>query len=311
VQADGTDASAESDDIEVRVVTASVSPQERDRLTSSVSVISADEIDFLRYDNVTGLLRLAPGVHMEQPGSRGGRSSIYLRGLDPNQTVILVDGIRMGDPNNNLGGSFDLSTLDTDSVERIEIVRGPLSAVHGSDALAGAINIITRTGREGDQLILDGSGGRYGYGRGLAIVRGQRGIFDASISGSFVDDGKPEADSSYRSGSLHASFGAELPHDAELRATLRFVDARSRAYPEASGGEKFAVIRKRDERKAQELGVGIVLAQRWNEDLDYQIGVTTTAAAKSATRLPSRRRPETLSPPFRHRARTTFSTAHE
>ena len=272
-RADSSDPAAESDDVEVLVVTASAAPQERDALTSSVTLISADEIDFLRYDNVTELLRLAPGVHIEQPGSRGGRSSIYLRGLDPNQTVILVDGIRMGDPNNNLGGSFDLSTLDADSVERIEIARGPLSAVHGSDALAGAINVITRKGRDGDQLILDGSGGRFGYGRGLAIVRGQRGVFDASLSGSFVNDGKPEADSTYRSGNLHASFGAELPHDAELRATLRFVDARSRAYPEGSGGQKFAVIRERDERKSQELSMGLVLEQRWNEDLDYQVGV--------------------------------------
>ena len=103
-QADSTDPAAESNDVEVLVVTASAAPRERSALTSSVTLISADEIDFLKYDNVTELLRLAPGIHIEQPGSRGGRSSIYLRGLDPNHTLILIDGIRMGDPNNNLGG---------------------------------------------------------------------------------------------------------------------------------------------------------------------------------------------------------------
>lgn len=266
-------AGASDPDMEERVVTATVAPEPRDELSSSVSVISGDEIRFLRYDNVADLLRLTPGLHVEQPGSRGARSSLYLRGLDPNQTLVMVDGVRLGDPNNSLGGSFDLSTLDTDSIERIEIVRGPISAVHGSDALAGAVNVITKDGRGPDEAVVDASGGRYGYGRGLAIVRGQRGRFDASVSGSYVDDGKPEADSSYRSGNLHASFGAELPRNADLRATLRYVNARSRAYPEASGGEKFAVIRERDERKARELSLSLGLDQRLDERLRYEVGV--------------------------------------
>ncbi|MBW2289503.1 MAG: TonB-dependent receptor, partial [Deltaproteobacteria bacterium] len=133
--------SDETGEMEVMVVTASSASRKRSDLTNSIDVIGEVEIELQRYDNVPELLRHVPGLHMEQPGSRGGRSSIYMRGLDPNQTVILVDGIRMNDPNNNLGGSFDLSTLDTDNVEQIEIVRGPLSAVHGSDALAGAINV--------------------------------------------------------------------------------------------------------------------------------------------------------------------------
>ncbi len=263
----------ESPILEERVVTASVTPQDRDTLTSSVSVISGEEIEFLKYDNVAEALRLTPGIHVEQPGSRGGRTSIYVRGLDPNQTVILVDGIRMGDPNNNLGGSFDLSTLDTDSVERVEFVRGPLSAVHGSDALAGAVNVITKRGRDGDSLSLDASGGRYGYGRGVAVVRGQRGIFDAMVSGSYVDDGKPEAASTYAAGNLHATLGVELPEGAELLASLRYVNAEARAFPEASGGEKFAVIRERDKRRYQELSFGLALDQEWNDDLSYQAGV--------------------------------------
>ena len=163
------------------VVTASSAPRDRADVTAAVSVIDGAEIEAKRYDNLPEMLRHVPGLHVEQPGSRGGRSSLYVRGLDPNQAVILVDGVPLNDPNNNLGGSFDLSTLDTDQVERIEVVRGPLSAVHGSAALAGAINVITKTGKAGDRVVLDGSGGRFGYGRGVVAVRGQRGIFDASV----------------------------------------------------------------------------------------------------------------------------------
>ena len=57
------------------------------------------------------------------------------------------------------------------------------------------------------------------YGRGLVIVRGQRGDLDGSLSGSYVDDGKPEGKSTYGAGSLHGNFGIALPHDADLRAT--------------------------------------------------------------------------------------------
>ena len=260
--------------IEERVVTASAAPRPVDGLAQSVTVIDGAEIERLKVDNVTGVLSLAPGVHVEQPGSRGARSSIYLRGLDPNQTLILVDGVRLGDPNNSLGGSFDLSTLDTDAIERIEIVRGPISAVHGSDALAGAVHIITKDGRDGPAAILDASGGRFGYGRGLAMVRGASGPFDAMLSGSFVDDGQPESDGRYRSGNVHGSFGVELPGDARLRTTLRYVNARSRAFPEASGGEEFAVNRERDRRRARELSLGAVLEQPLRDDLSYQVGAS-------------------------------------
>lgn len=277
--AETADSSDESDEVaspsatEEIVVTASATPHKRSDLTSSLTVVGEREIERSRYDNVSELLRHVPGVHLDQPGSRGGRSSIYLRGLDPNQTVILVDGIRLNDPNNNLGGSFDLSTLDTDNVERIEIVRGPLSAVHGSDAIAGAINVITKTGRSGDQRIVDASGGRFGYARGLAVMRGRRGIFDASLSGSIVEDGKPESDSTYRAGALNSSFGVELPGDAELRGTLRFSGSRSRAYPEFSGGEKYAVSRDRDRRRAYELSMGLTYDQRLNEKVETVFGI--------------------------------------
>lgn len=264
---------AVDDSVDRIVVTASRTPQPRAMVTSAVDVMSAEEIEFSRYDNVAELLRRFPGVHIEQPGSRGSRSSVYLRGLDPNHTVILVDGIRLNDSNNNLGGSFDLSTLDTDNVERIEIVRGPLSAVHGSDAIAGAINIITRTGRDGDEAIIDASGGRFGYARGVATLRGQRGIFDGSVSGSFVHDGEPESDSTFRSGNLNSSFGVELPGEANLRGTLRYVDAKSRAYPQASGGEKHAVFRDRDTRKARELSMGLVFDQPIGERFETKLGV--------------------------------------
>ena len=92
-------------------------------------------------------------MHVDQVGGRGGTGSLYMRGADPNYTLVLVDGVRVNDPTNARGGSFDFSTLDMADVERVEIARGPYSAVYGGDALAGVINIVTRHAPRGQRAM--------------------------------------------------------------------------------------------------------------------------------------------------------------
>ena len=135
-------------ELEPVVGTATVAPTPLGRTTAPVTVISHEQIAAQQATSVTELLRQVPGVHIDQAGARGGISSVYVRGSDPNFTVVLIDGVKVNDPTNSRGGSFDFSTLSTDNIERIEIVRGPLSAVYGSDALGGVIDIITRRGTE-------------------------------------------------------------------------------------------------------------------------------------------------------------------
>ena len=127
--------------LEPVIVTATVAPTPLDQTTAPVTIISREQIAAQQATSVTELLRQVPGVHIDQAGARGGISSVYVRGSDPNFTVVLIDGVKVNDPTNSRGGSFDFSTLSTDNIERIEIVRGPLSAVYGSGALSGVINI--------------------------------------------------------------------------------------------------------------------------------------------------------------------------
>jgi outer membrane cobalamin receptor len=128
-------------ELEPVVVTATVAPTPLGQTTAPVTIISREQIAVQQATGVTDLLRQVPGVHIDQAGARGGISSVYVRGSDPNFTVVLIDGVKVNDPTNSRGGSFDFSTLSTDNIERIEIVRSPLSAVYGSDALGGVINI--------------------------------------------------------------------------------------------------------------------------------------------------------------------------
>jgi outer membrane cobalamin receptor len=254
--------------LEPVVVTASREPQPWSQTPGTVSVITREEIERQRYQSVTDVLRHVPGVHVDQPGPRGSRSSIYTRGLDPNHTLVLIDGVRVNDPTNNRGGSFDLSGLDPAGVERIEVVRGPLSAVHGSDAIAGAVNIVTRTGREGDEALLDVSGGRFGTYRVRGEAGGRRGRADLSVAGAWVDEGDVHGWSDFRGGNLKAALGLDLPGNARLRAGLRFADTHEEAFPDDSGGPLFAEIRELEQRDGRELSAHVELTHAATEWLD-------------------------------------------
>ena len=254
------------------VVTASREPQPPEYAPGTFSVISREEIERGHYTSVVDILRRVPGLHVEQPGSRGGRASIYTRGLDPNHTLILIDGVRMNDPNNNRGGSFDLSTLDPAGVERIEISRGPISAVHGSAAIAGVINIITRTGRDAQEFLLDGSGGRWGVYRVVAEARGRVGFADLSVAGAWIDEGDPPDGQQYRGGNIKADVGLQLPAGASLRAMFRYADSESESFPDDSGGDAFAVIRTLEERDIREVGLHVEAAQKTGRWIDYTFG---------------------------------------
>jgi vitamin B12 transporter len=95
------------------------------------------------------------------------------------------------------GGSFDFSTLSTDNIERIEVVRGPLSAVYGSDTLGGVINIIARRGTGGPNGSVEVSAGRCGAYRTLLQANGTLSVRDYAVSGSYLDNGRPVEGSRY------------------------------------------------------------------------------------------------------------------
>ena len=144
------------------VVTGSRVAASADELGANVTVLTRADFDVEKPAKLADILRRVAGVHIDSVGGRGGTGSLYLRGADPNYTLVLVDGVRVNDPTNARGGSFDFSALDVADVERIEIARGPYSAVYGGDALAGVINIVTRHApREKTAATLDAMGGAF------------------------------------------------------------------------------------------------------------------------------------------------------
>ncbi|WP_455577424.1 TonB-dependent receptor plug domain-containing protein [Anaerosinus sp.] len=125
------------------IVSATRTQQEIKETPASVEVITREDIENLGADSVVSALKLAANVDITKAGMTGNKVSI--RGMNTSQTLILIDGRRMAGEDTSVTANFyELDRINLTNVERIEIVRGPVSSLYGSDALGGVINIITR-----------------------------------------------------------------------------------------------------------------------------------------------------------------------
>jgi vitamin B12 transporter len=148
------------------VVTASPTPRPARAVASHVTVLQGDELRRSGLTRVSEALRLVPGVSLVENGSFGSASSIFMRGGESDYVLVLVDGVQVNQP----GGAFDFSSLTLADVQRIEVVQGGASALYGSDAVSGVVNIITGTGGEGlttSAMVRAGSYGRLDWGAEL------------------------------------------------------------------------------------------------------------------------------------------------
>ncbi len=128
--------------IEKVVVSASKMSEAADEVTEDIEVFDASDIEELGARNLAELLQFASGVSIVSNGGIGKASSLYLRGLNSDKVLVLIDGVRFNDPSNIAGVDFWQIMLD--NVERVEIIKGAQSGIWGADAASGVINIITK-----------------------------------------------------------------------------------------------------------------------------------------------------------------------
>lgn len=225
--------------IEDVLVTGTFSPQPE--LTSSVSVLDAREIAALNKTTVADLLKTLPGLLVEEQGGPGGLTAVSVRGGEANFTLVLVDGVEVNDPTNSRGGGFDFANLNPNRIDRIEVVRGAQSAVYGSDAVAGVINIITRRPEEGHQQTASAEWGEDDYRDYGASALGTVGGFSYTAELAHRDDGEPVQGSERKSDSANLRLGWR-PGDAHaFNIGYRYLDGDRESYPEQSGGPEYAV----------------------------------------------------------------------
>lgn len=148
---------------DIENITVSATPIKMSETGSAVSVISREDILNSGTPNLVELLRSVPGFAVSQQGSSGAVAQVRVRGAEANQILVLIDGIEANDLSQ--GGEFDFSQVSTHDIQRIEIVRGPQSALWGGDAMAGVVHIITRPTGSGPKLSLQTEAGSFGTQR--------------------------------------------------------------------------------------------------------------------------------------------------
>jgi iron complex outermembrane receptor protein len=159
------------------VVTATATPVELDRVTRAITIITRDEISALPVHTIADLLRLTSSVDVRARGVRGVQTDFAIRGANFGQMLVLVDGVRLNDAQS--GHHNGDIPVPLDAVDRIEVLRGPASSLHGADAFGGTVNIITRRTADTSLLVQGGS-------FGLAAGRGQTGFAHGALRQTFA-----------------------------------------------------------------------------------------------------------------------------
>lgn len=163
------------------VVTATLEDEEGEDVPATVTVIDRQEIEDRQETSVAGLLRTVPGVTVSRSGSPGKATSVFVRGANSNQTLVLWNGVALNDP---YFGGFDWSFLPTEGVERVEVVRGPFSTLYGSQAIGGVVQVLTGGGLDSHRGVRASvEGGSDDYLRGAVSGGFRRGAFRFDVAG--------------------------------------------------------------------------------------------------------------------------------
>jgi iron complex outermembrane receptor protein/vitamin B12 transporter len=224
--------------------------------SASVTVVGQDLIRNCGCENVVELLRMAPSLHVSQSGVKGGMATVSIRGGEESFALIMVDGIPVNDITNLEGGAVDLSVLSTDNVDRIEIVRGPLSSLYGSEAIGGVINIISHQGSGKPGFNVFGDVGSFNSLRVGGGSSGKVGLFDYSLGASYFDISEQVESDSFSLGTVSLASGLDLGASRVLRFTLRYSDSSVEGFPSNGGGPEFSLVREPRRSASQDLVFG-------------------------------------------------------
>lgn len=278
------------------VVTVSAEAIPLSASSASVTVLTKEFIENSHAENVSDVLRQVPFLYLSQTGGHTGLSTVTLRGGDPNFTLVMIDGIPVNDITNILGGSFDFSTLSTDNIEQIEIVRGPMSALYGSEGIGGVINIITQSGEDMPHFSLNGMFGNFSSGQAGFRTSAKKNWINYSLAGSYFNIDKQTENNELSLGTLSFKSVVPLRQNNLLRLTTRYHDSHAEGFPENSGGPEFALIREPKVVNAEQLTLGLNYQQQlipwWRYNLNFDL-----FSRQQESRTPSIL--DTLPPSFR------------
>jgi len=205
------------------VVTATRTEVPLNQLTTSLTVITSEEIRERQAETVSEVLRDVAGVNVIQTGSMGTATSVFIRGSTSNQVLVLVDGVEI---NSTTTGAYDFANLTTESIERIEVLRGAGGTLYGSQAVGGVINIITKRGQGPLDVGVSAQGGNGWTNRQVATLRGGLGKLGYAFSvGHIGSQGFRSVNDDYRNLSTSARLDYQLTENASLKGIFHYIDS--------------------------------------------------------------------------------------
>jgi vitamin B12 transporter len=199
-------------------VTAQVIPVPAQQTTAPVDIITREEIEQRQAVFIPDLLYTSPGVAIGRTGPFGGSASLFLNGGNSNFTKVLVDGTPINPP----GSAVDFSSLTTDNLEKVEIVRGAESAFYGSDAVSGVVQFFSRRGETRiPEASLFAEGGSFSSGRGGAQLSGLLGKFDYSGAASYFSTDGQGPNDAFLNRAVSGNFGYSFSDTNQIHLSLR------------------------------------------------------------------------------------------
>jgi vitamin B12 transporter len=208
-----------------------------DQIASSVTVITAKDIERDQRRTVPDALSTVPGVNVVQSGGPGGVTSVFMRGTNPNHTKVLIDGIDVSDPGNP-ARVFDLGQLLTSDVQQIEVLRGPQSGLYGADAIGGVISIITKKGEGPPRATATIEGGSFGTFNQTAALSGAQDRINYAFNVAhfrstdtpvtpleLLPPGRKAIGNNYDNMTYSTKLGADLNENFSVNAVARYTDA--------------------------------------------------------------------------------------
>jgi vitamin B12 transporter len=182
-------------EIQEVLVSASLVPIPANRSANAITVIDSEQLKNRAALSVADLLRDVPGLAVSRSGVQGSQTQIRARGTEANHLLVLIDGVEANDPSQS--DELNWGTLSADDIERIEVIRGPQSSMRGSDAMAGVINIVTRSADQPFSAKLFTEAGSFSTQRSGFNIGGKQGNFDIRLG---VSDTQTDGDNISRSG---------------------------------------------------------------------------------------------------------------
>jgi vitamin B12 transporter len=210
------------------IVTDTATPTAAEATPDRVDVITAEDISRSQQIWLAPLLADVPGVSYSRLGPMGGSTTLFLDGGNSNYAKVLIDGVpvNVSEP----GLSVDFSNFTMDDIDKVEIVHGAASALYGTDAVSGVVQLFTHRGSTPTpELVIESDGGTFGTGHGSGRLSGLLGLFDYSVgAGYFSSDGQPAPPvdglapvNYFRDTTLSGNFGFQISPTDAVRLTIR------------------------------------------------------------------------------------------